>query len=97
MDDETKKYIWMKKISPHQMIPYIYSASLSYKKNKSIVDNCIAVAEHAELVLKNCPSRTMKDGNGRVKDGKKREFLCSSQQLWELGIQLSSADEEGDH
>jgi hypothetical protein len=64
MDNETKKYIWMKKFTPHQMIPYIYSACLSYIKNKSIVDNCIVVAEHAELVLKNCPSRTVKDGNG---------------------------------
>jgi hypothetical protein len=33
------------------------------------------VAEHAEMVLKNCPSRTMKDGNGRVNDGEKREIL----------------------
>jgi hypothetical protein len=64
MDDETKKYIWMKKITPHQMITHIYSACLSYSKNKSIVDNCIAVAEHAELVLKTRPSRTVKDGNG---------------------------------
>jgi hypothetical protein len=41
----------------------------------SIVDNCIVVAEHAELVLKNCPSRTVKDSNGRVKDGEKREIF----------------------
>jgi hypothetical protein len=64
MDDETKKYIWMKKFTPHQMIPCIYNACLSYNKNKSIVDNCIAVAEHVELVFKNYPSRTVKDGNG---------------------------------
>jgi hypothetical protein len=59
------------KITPHHMIRYIYSACLSYSKNKSIVDNCIAMAEHAELVLKNCQSTTVKDGNGRVEDGKK--------------------------
>jgi hypothetical protein len=63
------------KITPHQMIPCIYSACLSYSKNKSIVDNCITVEEHVELVLKNCPSRTVKDGNGRVEDGEKREIF----------------------
>ena len=61
--------------TPRQMIPGINSACLSYSKHNPLVDDCIAVAERAELVLKNCPSAgsTMKDGNCQVEDSEKRE------------------------
>ena len=61
--------------TPRQMIPGINSACLSYSKHSPLVDDCIAVAELAELVLKNCTSAgsTMKDGNCQVEDSENRE------------------------
>jgi hypothetical protein len=97
MHDETGKYIRIKKITPHQMIPYIYNACLSYSKNKSMVYNCIKVAEHVELVLKNCPRRTVMDVNGPSRRWQEERNFYSFQHLWELDKQLASADEEGDH